>query len=114
MEEGRKGIREERNYGGKEEGRKRRKEERKEERDSTLFANPNFSEVTKSQSHILTYCNKPRNLSCELQKRSCAECCAPPHPRKKSLSRHFSVLLLSLPQKNVNLLLCYFVTSTIS
>ena len=107
---GRKGRREERNYGRKEERRKGGKEER----DSTLFANPNFSEVTKSQSHILTYCNKPRNLSCELQKRSCAECCAPPHPRKKSLSRHFSVLLLSLPQKNVNLLLCYFVTSTIS
>ena len=106
---------EERNYGGKEERkeerRKRGKEERKEERDSTLFAKTNFSEVTKSQSHILTYCNKPRNLSCELQKRSCAECCATPHPRKKSLSRHFSVLLLSLPQK---MLICYFVTSTIS
>ena len=118
MEERKKGRKEEKKKERKEEKKKERKEEkkkeRKEERDSTLFANPNFSEVTKSQSHILTYCNKPRNLSCELQKRSCAECCAPPHPRKKSLSRHFSVLLLSLPQKNVNLLLCYFVTSTIS
>ena len=41
---------EERNYGGKEERKRRkegRKKERKEERDSTLFANPNFSEVTK-------------------------------------------------------------------
>ena len=114
MEERKKGGKEEKKKGRKEERKKERKKERKEERDSTLFAKTNFSEVTKSQSHILTYCNKPRNLSCELQKRSCAECCAPPHPRKKSLSRHFSVLLLSLPQKNVNLLLCYFVTSTIS
>ena len=118
MEERKKGRKEEKKKERKEEKKKERKEEkkkeRKEERDSTLFANPNFSEVTKSQIHILTYCNKPRNLSCELQKPSCAECCATPHPRKKSLSRHFSVLLLSLPQKNVNLLLCYFVTSTIS
>ena len=97
-----------------EERRKGRKEEKKKERDSTLFANPNFSEVTKSQSHILTYCNKPRNLSCELQKRSCAECCAWKGLWMRGGSRHFSVLLLSLPQKNVNLLLCYFVTSTIS
>ena len=45
------GRKEERKKGRKEERKKRRKKgrkkERKEERDSTLFANPNFSEVTK-------------------------------------------------------------------
>ena len=62
MEERKKGRKEEKKKERKEEKKKERKEEkkkeRKEERDSTLFANPNFSEVTKSQSHILTYCNK--------------------------------------------------------
>ena len=43
MEEGRKGGKELWRKGGREERRKGRKEER----DSTLFANPNFSEVTK-------------------------------------------------------------------
>ena len=43
MEEGRKGGREERKKGGKEERRKGGKEEG----NCTLFANPNFSEVTK-------------------------------------------------------------------
>ena len=43
MEERRKGIREERKKGGREE----RNYGGKEEGDSTLFANPNFSEVTK-------------------------------------------------------------------
>ena len=43
MEERRKGRKEEK----KKERKEEKKKERKEERDSTLFANPNFSEVTK-------------------------------------------------------------------